>query len=95
MKKTVNKLESLNSDEKLIGLYDAERQERMINNTKMLYAEKIGIEKGIKQGIKQGVKDYKKELVLNMIKQANLDYKEISRLTNITVEEIKSIVNEQ
>lgn len=91
MKKTVNKLESLNSDEKLIGLYDAERQERMINNTKMLYAEKIGIEKGIKQG----VKDYKKELVLNMIKQANLDYKEISRLTNITVEEIKSIVNEQ
>ena len=63
----------------------------MINNTKMLYAEKIGIEKGIKQG----VKDYKKELVLNMIKQANLDYKEISRLTNITVEEIKSIVNEQ
>lgn len=97
MKKTVNKLESLNSDKKMIGLYDAERQERMINNTKMLYAEKVGlergIEKGIEKGIKLGVSEYKKELIKNMINQ-NIDCDTISRLTNIPLEEIKEMINE-
>ena len=105
MKKTVNKLESLNSDKKMIGLYDAERQERMINNTKMLYAEKVGLERGMKKGIEQGIEqgiergiklgvsEYKKELIKNMINQ-NIDCDTISRLTNIPLEEIKEMINE-
>ena len=50
MKKVVKKIMDMNSDEKLIGVYDKEKQDRMILNTRLTGArmegEKIGYQKG-------------------------------------------------
>ena len=56
MEKAVNKLEEISRDEKIIGLYDAEAVERKVWNTKLLYAEKLGTERGMKKGIEKGIR---------------------------------------
>ena len=67
MDEAYDELERISRDTGIIGLYDAEKVERKVYNSKMNYAEKIGmekgmqkvmekgIEKGIKQGIEQGI----------------------------------------
>ncbi len=50
------KVEILSDEEAFADLYDVERQERMIYNTKMKYAEDKGLEKGMAKGMEKGMK---------------------------------------
>ena len=66
----------------------------------MNYAKKTGIEEGIKRGIKQGIeqgmnvgkKEEKIKIAKNMLKE-NLDIALISKITDLTEEEIKNLEN--
>ena len=55
MKKIKEKIEELNEDDNILGLYDAEEEARRVWNTKIKYAEKIGEERGMERGIKKGI----------------------------------------
>ena len=55
MDEAYDELERISRDTGIIGLYDAEKVERKVYNSKMNYAEKIGMEKGIEKGIKKGM----------------------------------------
>ena len=83
MKKAKEKLVDLSEDTELVGMYDKEIVERKVNNTKLLYAEKVAKE----QGIKEGIDKTKKEMVINMLKE-NADIKFISKVTGISEKEI-------
>ena len=82
MKKVYEKLESLNSDEQIIGLYDAEKEAERIKETQLLGAERKGMEKGIKQ---RNI-----EIAKNMLKNS-VDILDIAKYTELTVEEIESL----
>lgn len=86
MKKVYEKLENLNSDEQIIGLYDAEKEEERIRQTQILGAERKGIEKGIKQGHSEKTI----EIAKNMLKD-NVDILNISKYTKLSIEEIESL----
>ncbi len=69
LKKVANKLENLNEDEKIIGLYDGEKVDKKIMNTKLLYVEKLGLERGMKKGMKQGIEKGMKQGMEKGMKQ--------------------------
>ena len=99
MKKAKEKLVDLSEDTELVGMYDKEIVDRKVNNTKLLYAEKVGMERGMKEGLKQGIKEgieegiekgieqNKKDVVINMLKE-NIDIKTISKVTGMSENEI-------
>ncbi len=55
MERAIQTLEELSQDDSIIGLYDAEKVEQKILNTKLLYYQKLGMEEGLKEGIEQGI----------------------------------------
>ena len=70
-------------------------------NSSMRSAKEIGMEKGIKEGIKKGIKEGikegkregKKEIAIKMIRE-KIDEEIISKVTNLSLEEIKNLKNE-
>ena len=106
MDEAYDELERISRDTGIIGLYDAEKVERKVYNSKMNYAEKIGmekgmqkgmekgIEKGIKQGIEQGLREGEHaktiEIAKEMLKE-NIDINIISKVTNLSISEINSL----
>lgn len=55
MDEAYDELERISRDTGIIGLYDAEKVERKVYNSKMNYAEKIGMEKGMQKGMEKGI----------------------------------------
>lgn len=53
---------------------------------------KEGKEEGLKQGIEKGIEKNKKEIILNMYNEM-VDLKLISKYTNISIDEIKKIID--
>ena len=90
MKKVVKKIMDMNSDEKLIGVYDKEKQDRMILNTRLTGArmegEKIGYQKGEKSGYTKGLFDTARNLLLQ-----NIPIDVISKTTGLSKNKIKSL----
>ncbi len=82
MKKVYEKLEDLNSDEMIIGLYDAEKEAERVKQTQLLGAER--------KGIQEGIQKEKIEIAKNMLDK-NINIELISELTNLTIEEIESL----
>jgi predicted transposase/invertase (TIGR01784 family) len=80
-------------DDAIVGLYDKEEQERRFINTARNEGIKIGTEKGINQGIKQGKQAGKIEDATNMLK-ANIDINLISKVTGLSIDEIKKLAKE-
>ena len=62
-------------------------------NSSMRSAKEIGMEKGIKEGIKKGIKKGKREIAIKMIRE-KIDEEIISKVTNLSLEEIKNLKNE-
>ena len=87
MKKAKKKLVDLSEDTELVGMYDKEIVDRKVNNTKLLYAEKVGMERGMKKGIKEGKEQREKAIIENMLKE-NIDIKIISKVVGIAEDEI-------
>ena len=76
----------MSEDEKMQRL--ANLREKAIMDEKAIY--EAGIDKGIKQGIEQGIEQRDTEIVKNML-SANMPIEQISKLTGIDIEKIKSI----
>ena len=94
MEEAYETLENISSDEKIIGLYDAEKVEQKILNTRLKGAKQEGIEEGIQQGIKQGIEQgfqrRNMEIAKNLLSQ-NVDIDVIMKATGLTKEEIEKL----
>ena len=106
MDEAYDELERISRDTGIIGLYDAEKVERKVYNSKMNYAEKIGmekgmqkgmekgIEKGIKQGIEQGLREGEHAKTIEIAKEMlnkNFDKKIISEITGLSISEMEML----
>ena len=78
MEEAYETLENISSDEKIIGLYDAEKVEQKILNTRLKGAKQEGIEQGIISVAK------------NLLSQ-NVDIDIIMKATALTKEEIEKL----
>ena len=100
MNKYKDKITKLNEEPEFQEYMTKEEDDRKMYNTKMNYAKKTGMEEGIKRGIKQGIeqgmnvgkKEEKIKIAKNMLKE-NLDIALISKITDLTEEEIKNLEN--
>ena len=86
MSKVRNKIEDLSEDEKMIGLYDAEKIAEKVRNTQINNAKK----EGIKEGIEKGVQKEKLEIAKNMINE-NIDVNIISKVTGLNIKDIENL----
>ena len=86
MEKAYETLEEISNDEKIIGLYDAEKVEQKVINTKIEGARREGHEAGLKQGIEQE----KIEIAKNLLKQ-NIDVSIIQNATGLSLEQIEKL----
>ena len=86
MEEAYETLENISNDEKIIGLYDAEKVEQKILNTRLKGAKQEGIEQGIEQGIQQR----NIEIAKLMIKE-NIDISIIQKIIKLTKEEIERL----
>ena len=106
MDEAYDELERISRDTGIIGLYDAEKVERKVYNSKMNYAEKIGMEKGmqegmekgikqgIEQGIEQGLREGEHAKAIEIAKEMlnkNFDKKIISEITGLSISEMEML----
>ncbi len=81
MEEAYETLENISSDEKIIGLYDAEKVEQKILNTRL---------KGAKQeGIEQGIQQRNIEIAKSMLNK-NMKIEDIMDITGLSKEEINN-----
>ena len=80
------KVEVLSEEEAFSNLYDEERQRMMIENDKLKYAKKQGLEKGLEQGEKQKTL----EIARTMLKKG-FTKEDIIECTGITKEELDKL----
>ena len=82
MEEAYETLENISNDEKIIGLYDAEKVEQKILNTRL---------KGAKQeGIEQGIQQEKIEVAKTMLNK-NMKIEDIMDITGLSKEEIENL----
>ena len=74
------KVEDLSTDSEFIGYYDYEQ------------AHQDDLEMAEYTGLKKGIEQTKKELVINMVNEG-LTLEVISKVTNLSIQEIKNILN--
>ncbi len=78
MKKVTSKLLALNEDEKMIGLYNAEKEAEKIMRTRIKGAEIKAREDEI-------------NIIAKKMLKENLDIQLISKITNLTIDEIENL----
>lgn len=83
MEKAVNKLCELSENELLMGLYDAEKVDRKVQNTIKLSARLEGLEEGKQEGMALGKQEVAKKLL-----NSKIDINIIMSSTGLTKEEI-------
>ena len=82
MEEALNELEKLSQDEKIIGLYDKEKVEQKVINTRFEGAKL--------EGISEGKKEAKLEVAKRLLLK-NTPIEEIMELTELTKEEIEKL----
>ena len=100
----IEEVEGISSDDEVIALYSAYTQDELERNS-IMYEEtekarekglregrEKGLEEGIKEGIKEGAKNKQIEIAINMLKEG-MDINLISKLTNLSYEEIINLNN--
>ena len=100
MDDAINELERISNDKHIIGLYDKEKVETKLRNSELNYAKEEGIKEGIKENIKKGIKQgfqegTKSTLVASIkrMKNLKLDDKTICASLDITLDEMKNLLN--
>ena len=96
--KEVNKLMEamieMSNDEFILHEWQKDKMDALVKQNEMEGAKKdgikIGIEQGLEQGLEQGSNSKAIEIAKNMFKE-NMDIQTISRLTNLTEEDIQKI----
>ena len=86
MNEAYEELERLSRDKNIIGLYDKEKVEKKILNTRLLDAELRGKEKGIEEG----KFEEKKEIARSMLNKG-MTINDISEITGLTKEQIEEL----
>ena len=86
MNEAYEELERISRDKNIIGLYDKEKVEQKILNTRLLDAEL----RGKKEGIEEGIQQRNIEVARNMLKE-NIDILIIEKITGLTKEQIKNL----
>ena len=87
MEDYVKEATMVSKDDDLIEAYDKEWSN--YEGYKAL-GIKEGFQQGVEQGVKQGIKENKIETVKNMMKE-NIDMSTISKVTGLSIDEVKSI----
>ena len=94
MDEALDELERISSDEKIIGLYDKEKVEKKILNTRLRYAEETGEKRGEKRGerigLEKGKKEERNDIARKMLKR-NMSIEDIKELTGLTLEELEKL----
>ena len=80
----------MNNDEFILHEWQKDKMDALVKQNEMEGAKKDGIKIGIEQGLEQGSNSKAIEIAKNMFKE-NMDIKTISRLTNLTEEDIQKI----
>lgn len=86
MDEAYEELERISSDKNIIGLYDKEKIEQKIMNTRLLDAELKGKEEGKKEGIQQR----NIEIARNMLKK-DININDIIEITGLTKDQIEEL----
>ena len=86
----VEEVERLSEEEHIMGLYDKEKDDRMIAKSREICARKEGLARGIAQGISQGETKKSLSIATNMLKE-KFSIEMISKLTGLSKSKIKSI----
>ncbi|MBQ3307276.1 MAG: Rpn family recombination-promoting nuclease/putative transposase [Bacilli bacterium] len=86
VEKYMEEINKINKDPKFIEYMSYEEDQRKMQNTLLRKAKEEGLEKGLEQGSKEKAN----EVVLKM-KEEGLDSSLISKITGLTIEEIKNI----
>ena len=87
MDKIYKRLDKLSEDEALSLLYDEKEREEEKRRAELEYAEEHGLNKGISEG------ENKKSIeIAKRMLDKNLDIKEISEITGLSIEEIKKLI---
>lgn len=89
MCKLVEKLETLSSDEEMIGLYNAEIEEAKIKRTMEEAAKRKGLQEGREEGLKEGRED-----VIKTLHNNNMSIEDISKYTDLSKEEVENIIKD-
>ncbi len=94
MDEAINEIKRICRDEKIIGLYNAEKVAKKEMNTRLDYAEQQGFEKGhgvgYGEGNENGKMEEKLEIASNMLKK-DVDISFISEMTGLTKEQIEEL----
>ena len=86
----IGEIEKLNKDKYFGGLYNAEEEQKKLENSARYYGKLEGIEEGIKEGIKEGINQGIIETAKKM-KKDGLEIEKIIQYTNLTKEEIEKL----
>lgn len=78
MDEAINEIKRLCRDEKIIGLYDKEEEERRVRNCQIRYAKN------------QGIEESRVKIARNMLNE-NIDISIISKVTSLTEEQIADL----
>ena len=92
LKEAKERLEEMSRDEKLIGVYDGEKHDRMVQMMKDAYSREKGMEEGRKEGRKEGIKERDREIVQEMRKQ-NIELSTICKIMKLPLEEVERLSN--
>ena len=88
-----NKMDRLSRDKEYCRMVWDERIDENLRKADAYFGGKDeGIREGIEQGIEKGIAQNKREMVINMYKN-NIDIDVISKISNLTIEEINSYLN--
>lgn len=90
LKRLASKIINLSKDKKMIGLYDAKKEEEKIQNTIRYYAEMDGESKVFSKGISQGKNNEKLAIAKKMLSK-KINVNDISDITGLSLQEIKNL----
>jgi hypothetical protein len=93
LKIIVDELERLNNEKYFGALYDREEEQIIINATEKEEGRREGLQQGMQQGLQQGMQNERTKIALNLLKE-NIDINVISKVTNLTIEEINKLKEE-
>ncbi len=89
-KKYYNKLMELNTNQEFVGLLSNDEEYEIYVKSEISEARDNARKEGIKESLAQGSKESKQEIAKAMLKK-NMDLNLIAEITNLTVEEIKTL----
>ena len=85
-----NKLMELNTDQEFVQLLSNDDEYELYVESEISEAREDARKEGIKEGLAQGSKESKQEIAKAMLKK-NMDINLIAEITNLPVEEIKTL----